>query len=368
MSEQYWQGSLRKEGRGELPWWEVLIIKNKGTGPSSVVFRMEHFIADGLSLITLFEKFVTRADGTPITSSVPMKMSNKFRRNENTFATIPKFLKSMIKVLTLPSSKFDHKVFFRKGIGRHMVHTGKRKCILFHNVPLEFIKELKNAAEVTVNDIILTALSQAIHDYCVKHDDPVLQKKGKRVRFRALMPVAFPRSDKDKSDPSRAMRNRWFFISSDIGLGWSNVVDRLKYIKRKMDSLKQSPAIFSNLIMQSKIPPLLPLKLARQTVFDVFCRHSMAFTNVPGPGELCIFAGKEVYGLHFIYNNLLPQVAVLTYNGSVFMNMVLDHEALPDCDVIPILFSKALVDLAYEMKVSVPLDVLEHSRKETTVK
>ena len=34
-------------GRNDLPWWEILIIRNSGKGPSSCVIRVHHVIGDG---------------------------------------------------------------------------------------------------------------------------------------------------------------------------------------------------------------------------------------------------------------------------------------------------------------------------------
>jgi hypothetical protein len=220
---------------------------------------------------------------------------------------------------------------------------------------------LKNAAHVTLNDIVYTALSQAIHDYCQKHEDNVLRKKGSKVQFRALMPFAFPRPSSETSDPQLALRNKWVFVSSDMGLGCENVLDRLQYVHDSMNEIKSSPTPFCQLSVQSNIPPYLPTALARQTVFDTFSRHSLVFSNVPGPNYLCNVAGQTAIGVHFLFNNLIPQVNVLTYNGLLFMNMVIDHDAVPDCDDIPVLFSKALVDMATHFKITIPKDVSGHA-------
>lgn len=89
------------------------------------------------------------------------------------------------------------------------MHTGKRKCLIFNTVPLDFIKDLKNASNVTVNDIMFTALSQAIHDYCQENNDGLIEKKGSKVQFRALMPIAFPRPQEVTNDFSQALYNKW---------------------------------------------------------------------------------------------------------------------------------------------------------------
>jgi NRPS condensation-like uncharacterized protein len=51
-----------------------------------------------------------------------------------------------------------------------MKHSRNQSCIIFPRAPLDFVKKLKSAAGVTVNDIIMTAVSQAIHDYSASQD------------------------------------------------------------------------------------------------------------------------------------------------------------------------------------------------------
>lgn len=49
-------------GRQDLPWWEILIIRNSGLGPSACVLRIHHVIGDGLALVAAFEKLLTNAE------------------------------------------------------------------------------------------------------------------------------------------------------------------------------------------------------------------------------------------------------------------------------------------------------------------
>eukprot|EP00586_Coscinodiscus_wailesii_P005069 CAMPEP_0172488820 /NCGR_PEP_ID=MMETSP1066-20121228/18541_1 /TAXON_ID=671091 /ORGANISM="Coscinodiscus wailesii, Strain CCMP2513" /LENGTH=510 /DNA_ID=CAMNT_0013256289 /DNA_START=204 /DNA_END=1736 /DNA_ORIENTATION=+ len=363
--EEHMQDDLR-EGRGDLPWWELLVLKNAGNGRSAVVFRIEHCLADGLSLVTLFESLVSYADGSPMEEGglIPSSMNRKFQQKKaGRLSLFYKSLKSTLKVLTLPSSKFDDGVAFRNGIGGDMCYSGKRKAVIFNTVSLDFIKSLKNAAGVSINDVFLACFSQAVRDYNLHENCPVMKSKGKNVQFRALMPLAFPRPREEARDRSLTLRNKWVFVSSKMGLGIENIVDRLRYVNNELTKQKKSPEAFCQLKVQESIPPKLPLKLARQTVYDLFTRHSVVFANVPGPPKECTFARRSVVEVQILFNNLIPQVEILSYMDRVFMNLVLDSEAVPHCELIPIFFSRALVSLAKEFKVDVPANVSEHAEK-----
>jgi hypothetical protein len=76
-------------------------------------------------------------------------------------------------------------------------------------MPLDFIKALKNAANVTVNDVLFACLSQTIHDYLVEQECPVLKARGNKLQCRAFMIVGIPPLDEMK-DKSLTLRNKWY--------------------------------------------------------------------------------------------------------------------------------------------------------------
>lgn len=108
------------------------------------------------------------------------------------------------------------------------------------------------------------------------------------------------------------------------------------------------------LSIQETIPPILPLNLARQTVFDTFSRHSVVFSNVPGPSYPCLFAKKPALGCQMFFNNIIPQVGILSYNNQVFTNIILDPEAFPSGEKLSEFFKEALIEIAKESNVNIP--------------
>lgn len=362
VSSDHMNDDLRN-GRDDLPWWEYLIIKNKGSGMSACILRMEHTIADGLSLVHLFEQFITFEDGKPVDSLIPKRMGKKFQIKQSKITLVRKTIKAIINALTLPTSRFDDGVFFRRGTGPDMVYTGNRSPLIFPTIPLDFIKDLKNKSAVTVNDVFLACLSQALYDYCLHQKCAVLPKNGNDTQFRAFLPLAFPRSKDEIEDKSRTLSNKWVFISADMGIGYDNIFDRLAFVHKNMNKIKQSPLAYCTRQIQEIIGPKLPSKLRKQTVFDSFCRHSLVFSNVPGPDRQCIFAGKKIAGCQMLFNNLIPQVGILTYFGQVFMNMIIDPDVVVESQMIPIFYCRALCDLAKKYDVEIPEKVLEYSKE-----
>lgn len=89
---------------------------------------------------------------------------------------------------------------------------------------------------------------------------------------------------------------------------------------------------------------------------NVFCRHSLVFSNVPGPPSHWRLAGQTAVGVQMFYGNLLPQVGFLSYAGQIFGNMVVDPEALPNADWLAGLYAQALLDLADQLEVEQPAE------------
>jgi diacylglycerol O-acyltransferase / wax synthase len=356
--DQQMHHPLSEGSRGELlPWWEFLVLQNTGRGPSAVVWRSHHALADGISMVNIVEDIITDMDGKPVSNILPRSMEKKFKIQRSLVDLVSGIFKGVGSFLYMMSGPFDDKTSFGQAVD--MVHNRKRRAVCFQPVPLHFVKDLKNAAGVSLNDIIYTCLSQAIHDYLEEQNDAVLKAKGKSLLCRTLMPIAFPGRDGNRK--ATLLRNRWCFLSADFGVGIDQIMDRLSFVHKSMTKLKQSMLPMVVIASQNYIAPLLPMSFNRGQVFDLFSRHSTVFSNVPGPASACKFAGYEVIGVQMVFSNLLPQVGVLSYRGQVFGNITLDPEAILNSERIAILFSRAFVTLASNLNVDVPHSIRNHA-------
>jgi hypothetical protein len=340
------------QNRNDLPWWEIILLENNGDGPSACVLRVHHCLGDGLSLVNVFDKIMTSTDGTPMESKVT-KAILKRADSKLPFSSV---LSAVVHVLTLGLTKVDDAtVFFKRDPG--LKYSGNRKVLLLENVPLDFIKQLKNAAPmpgITINDILMFAISQAIHEYCLAEKDPVLKQKARSLQCRALLPASLPRSKTEVQDKTTCMRNKWCMVSADLSVGYEKPLERLAAIHETTSFLKKSPRAFIQLWIQNNIAPWLPISLARQTTLDVFSRHSLVLTNVPGPEKPCLFAKAKITGVQMIFPNVIPQVDLLSYAGTIYGNIIYDPSDLPKGEMFAQLYSKALVDLAEAFLLKAP--------------
>ena len=143
-------------------------------------------------------------------------------------------------------------------------------------------------------------------------------------------------------------------VSADLNVGEKDPIGRLLSAQRNLGAIKNSPLVPVQMTIQDSLIPLLPHSLGRQSVFDILSRHSVVFTNVPGPANPVAFAGKEVTEIQMFYANLIPQVSLMSYRNQIFGNICIDSDAIPDCQSLSRLYVSSIVKLAERLDVKVP--------------
>mmetsp|Transcript_19267 Transcript_19267/g.50565 ORF Transcript_19267/g.50565 Transcript_19267/m.50565 type:complete len:285 (-) Transcript_19267:339-1193(-) len=273
-------------------------------------------------------------------------------------------LSSVCTVACIGLGRHDSPIQFTGGPGflPSLKGNGERSFVPFPSVPLSFIKALKDAAGrgFTVNDVLLAVTSGVLRRHCELVGDEFLRKGGESCggRFvnRALIAVAFPRSEEETNDPARAMRNNFCFVPAEMPVRLEDTVERLKFVQRDMSNLKRSPtAPLAQCVLNNVVGGCCtPRPLQQKFGYDAVARATVIFSNVPGPQEPFCFGGQQITGLQMIFPNLPPQVGILSMNGKVFFNFVLDPNVVKQSELLPKLYVDELADLADRLKVEMP--------------
>lgn len=336
----------------EKPLWKAYRFVNGGSGKSALLIRVHHVIGDGIALVGSMTKLFEDENGDPFQLDIPEKMGggSKFKLK---FGVVFKFLKSLFGILWLPNSKRDSDVSFCADHSDSKKMGTKMQSVEFPTLRLDFVKEIKNKARVTVNDVLMSLTSGMIRRYSAAKNDGLVKSLDVRTRLqvRALLPVAFPRPKKDLQNPSKALRNQWSLVSAPLAVNEITSKDRLAVCARATRRLKKSPTAFIQLFLQNNILSLAPSFFTKQIAFDLFTRHSIVFSNLPGPSRKIKICGEDIEGLQIIFPNLIPQVIVLSYNGGVFFNLCIDSSSV-DVDLLPKLFLEEAADLAQSLGIN----------------
>lgn len=342
-----------------LPMWRIYRLVNKNKEENSALFaRVHHCIGDGISLVSSMTKLFKKENGEDFSFDIPEKMRRNDKKNSlnnknNTqknsklikfvnrilfnnvifirLKILFKFLFGFVQVLGLSVSRFDTSTFFfSHKKNEDYIMTGKRVHLELPVLSLDIVKRLKNRANVTVNDVLMSVSSGMIYRYALKTGDKSVEDPN--FLFRALLPVAFPRSKKDLNNMSKAMSNKWSFASirflinpavsyinlnkfntflnnsansATNGIVEENLTPDMSRSKRRLEltsfltksELKKSLAPYCQLLIQNYVLPLLPLFLRRKAAQDVFTRHSLVFSNVPGPDHSLAICKLYYYSL-----------------------------------------------------------------------
>lgn len=353
-----------------LPPFRFHMFSNKN-GLSGMLVRIHHVIGDGMSMVGAMTQLFTEEDDTPVKLDfIPGKGSgdgvDKKKHNSmlHLISIGIKFAFSLLEALLITVSAYDSDILFssQKKTELVMAKPGKSKIIYFPTIKLDVVKAIKNKAKVTLNDVMMSLTSGVIHRYCEYRKDPLLtQTHKKTLQNRALVPFAFPRKPKEIMDPHVGMRNNWAFLSiqmpivmSGNGKGDDACISRLKECHKTTVALKNSPMALATLWIQNNVLPCLPKFFQQKAALDLFQRHTMVFSNVPGPSRSIRLCGERVVGLQAIFANLLPQIIMLSYGGAIFANLVVDEEIVTDANIIEELYLLELLDLCKAYDIELP--------------
>lgn len=329
--------------------WRMHRVVNSD-GRSAVVGRAHHVIGDGMAMVGLMNKLFTNDQGQSLSLDLAEKKKPIGGKGMAVdLSLIPVMLRAAAEVLWLPNTSPDTNTSFAPQHAADIKMTARRS-VEFPTVRLDFIKAIKNKAGVTVNDVLLAATAGMIRRYSQARADPALGSK-KKLSVRALMPIAFPRSRADMQTASKSLRNLWSLVSAPLAVNETTCLGRLKASAATTHQLKSSPNALVQLFLQDHVVSRLPNFLQRQIALDVFWRHSMVFSNVPGPSERMHYCGEAVQSIQITFPNLINQVIVISYNGGVSFNLSVDPQE-HDTALLAELYLAELKDMAQELGVS----------------
>ncbi len=200
----------------------------------------------------------------------------------------------------------------------------------FVGVPcrLDEFKTVKNEFGGTVNDVVLSVVTGALRSFLISRG---VRTAG--LELRALVPVSTRQEDEHHQ-----LGNRIVAMRAPLPVYIPDPVQRLRFIKRAMDGLKESKqAVGAEVIagVQNFAPPTI---LAQASRLNFSTRlFNLLVTNVPGPQFPLYVMGRELehaYPVAFLPKNHALAIAIMSYNGQMNFGLLGDYDALPDIDAI----------------------------------
>jgi diacylglycerol O-acyltransferase / wax synthase len=195
-------------------------------------------------------------------------------------------------------------------------------------VSLDTVKAIKNAASITVNDVVVTLCASALRDWLLEHgelpDEPLV----------AMVPVSV-RTEEQKG----TFGNRVSMMTVPIPTDEPDPRRRLARTHELMRSAKERhKALPADLLTDatSFIPPAV-MALAARTTMGVLGRTrpplNLVISNVPGPREPLFCAGAKLeanYPVSAIADGVGLNMTVMSYRDRLDFGLVGDRDQIDD--------------------------------------
>ncbi|MCY7374641.1 MAG: wax ester/triacylglycerol synthase family O-acyltransferase [Pyrinomonadaceae bacterium] len=192
----------------------------------------------------------------------------------------------------------------------------------------------------SVNDVVLTLLSEAVARYCKFHEFPT---KDKIVRF--MVPVSLRQKEQQG-----ALGNLISILPVEIPLDINDLPHRFKYVNQKTAVMKSAHLAEGLLTIASLFAILpAPVQSGIGAVADLpFPPFNMVATNVPGPQVPLYLAGRKMlaqYPYVPIGYGLGLGCAILSYNQTLYFGLSSDAQAMGDVEKFKEILDEVFADL-----------------------
>ncbi|KAF2530305.1 hypothetical protein F2Q70_00045795 [Brassica cretica] len=344
------------------PLWEFHLLKLKTSHAESVVLaRFHHSLGDGMSLwvmgCLLCLLACTRKVRDP--RAFPTFVAPKKSKEKNIFWSLVDWLWFIVRTIfhtcveVIMALVF---ICFSGGTGKHII--GKPGATLSINkfihqiIPLDDVKNVKNAMNLTVNDVVFGMVQAGLSRYLnQRYDLETTSDTRKALDKICHHGVVFfnLRPNRDIEDLANMMAKgskcRW---GNSIGYVliplWlkseDDIFEYVRQAKTTMDRKKLSlEPLFSYWLVKLTME-VFGITAVKNLLKRIFDNTTMIFSNVIGPAEEISFFGHQ---MSYIAASSfgIPQALILvvqSYVDKLIINLAVDLDVIPDphhlCDLI----------------------------------
>ncbi|KAG7973716.1 hypothetical protein I3843_06G010500 [Carya illinoinensis] len=341
------------------PLWELHLLNIKTSDAEAVgVFRIHHSMGDGASLISLLLACTRKTSDPEALPSVPVKKraGSTFNSRDGfwwLFLAIWMLLRliwnTMVDVLLFVATTLFLKDMKTPIKGAPGVELNVKKFV-HQTVSLEDIKLVKNAMNMTVNDVVTGITQAGLSRYLnrryseeKKLDGRVKQSNSnipKGIRLRTVILVNLRKSAgiQDMADMmAKRLKTRWgnligyMFLPFTISLQ-DDPLDYVRKAKATIDRKKLSlEPIFTSMCIGFAFR-IFGNKVAAAIIRRALSNITMAISGVVGAQEEISFYGHPIaYLAPFVYGPPLSLVVnYQSYVNKMTISLTVDPSVIPD--------------------------------------
>ena len=347
------------------PLWELYVVENLEGGRSAMIAKVHHCMVDGISGVDLMKILfditpdsvvppkppVQKAEEAPKKDVAQMFLDSLFGALQETSARLMEMqggLMYMASNLTNPQTleALPHlsEVLPAVSTPPPMLPfngpcSGERR-LAWSGFSFADARVIRNVLGGTVNDVVLTLLSESVARYARFHGQSTADKL---VRF--MVPVSLRQKEQ-----RGALGNIISILPVEIPLDIEDLPARFQYVHQKTDLMK-SARLAEGLLTIGALYTMMPAPLQSLigTLAELpFPPFNMVATNVPGPQVPIYLAGKKMttqYPYVPIGYGLGLGCAILSYNQTLHFGLSSDAQAMGDVEKFKEILDQVFEDL-----------------------
>ncbi len=333
------------------PMWQVHFIDGYGSG-SALLFRMHHSIADGITLTRVLLSLTTSdtehagfqapaptagllGSAAGLALGAGDQAARTLRNPGRLFGVANSALRGTRRLLHLATIPQKPRSALAGPVGRD------KQVRWTDPWPMADIKAISRAAGVTVNDVLLSVLADALSRYLSEEGTPL-------ESVRVMVPVNLRPLDQPLTSD---LGNVFGEYVVTLPTGALSPAQRLERMHDIIEELKDSPeAVVAYLTlvaigwMPDQVEDLSTKLFSGKVVATV--------SNVPGPRTQVHIAGTPVTGIIGWVpgaGDVGLGVSMFSYNDRVTMGLIADAQLIPDLDRLVTHLVHSVADLATDV-------------------
>jgi diacylglycerol O-acyltransferase / wax synthase len=365
------------------PLWEIYLIHGLEGGRVALMTKVHHAVIDGLSGAEILGSLLDltpegRQAPEPAEDSGAQPMPTQLAMLARGLLGIPRYPLRLLRSLpgTLPN--FEEVGIFSMLPGATLVGAAGRRLqatlrgdtivsgrklttpphtsfngrvsahrrIVFGQVPLDTVKDVKNKYGVTVNDVVVSLCAGTVRRWLNKH-----RELGKEPLV-AQIPVSVRSAEQQGT-----FGNRILLMGVPLHTEVADPVDRLRATHESLSEMKERyQALPASLLQDANnfIPPALFSRAAQLTFAwasnpRLRPTWNLVVSNVPGPQIPLYCAGARmdaIYPVSVITDGMGLNITVMSYDGSLNIGIVADRDVIPDVATMIRWLKQELAELA----------------------
>ncbi|MAM00048.1 MAG: wax ester/triacylglycerol synthase family O-acyltransferase [Alteromonadaceae bacterium] len=338
------------------PLWQIHHVDNYGEG-SALLIRIHHCIADGISLVRVLlsltddnaEAKVTSMPGNSIAPRMPPAPGWQKRIN-GVMQSLSQTRRQITSLVDMSWDKVRHDPTYLLHLGHEALRaagecvslglrpfdpptrlkgslSGRKQVAWAEPLDLAEVKQVARALNGTVNDVLLTAATGALHEF--------LKESGAPIPPQGIH-VAVPFNLRPPQEPVNKLGNQFGLVLVPLPVGTACPLEQFSRVQQDMNLLKnsyQAQVSYSLLNVFGRGPDIL-----EKMALEVLSRKASAvMTNVPGPRNSVYLCGARLTQPMF----WVPQtgdigvgLSIFSYEDKVQFGLVSDKRLISEPDAV----------------------------------